>query len=416
MKILVLNAGSSSEKSCLYEISGEVPDRPPEPLWKASIDWTAEKTHGLLKVRAGSAVLERKLAKDASPEVYRRRGVTKMLQTLTQGETQVLESLSQTSAVGHRVVHGGAKYAEATRITAAVKQAIADLIPLAPNHNPAHLIGIEAIEAVLPDVPQIAVFDTAFHQSIPQSRAIYPLPYAFFEEGIRRYGFHGTSHQYCARRAAQIVGKPLELLRAITCHLGNGCSLAAVANGASVDTTMGFTPLEGLMMGTRSGSIDPAIPIYLMREKGFDADRLDRLLNKESGIKGLVGESGDMRYVLQQMAAGDDRARLAFETYVHRLKTHIGAMLAGLGGLDLLVFTGGVGENVPLLRDRVCAGFAFLGLKLDPQKNDASPADTDVAAADSRVRVAIVRAEEDWAIARSCWQLVRPASQKSSKT
>ncbi|ERT05628.1 acetate kinase [Lyngbya aestuarii BL J] len=402
MKILVLNAGSSSQKSSLYNIEGNIlPQQHPEPIWEASIDWTASNDFGTLKVKANNTKQEIKLDPNQRVE-----GISKVLETLTQGETQVIDQLSEIDVVGHRVVHGGSDYCEATRITSEVKAEIERLITLAPNHNPAHLEGIEAIERVLADVPQVAVFDTAFHSKMPRSSAVYPIPYEWFEQGIRRYGFHGTSHKYCAQRAAQLLDKPLESLQLITCHLGNGCSLAAIRDGISVDTTMGFTPLEGLMMGTRSGSIDPAILIYLMRNQGFNAEQLDQLLNKESGIKGITGKSSDMRYVLEQIEKGDDRAKLAFEMFIHHLKTSIGSMLGNITRLDALVFSAGIGEHSAPVREAACAGFEFLGLKIDVEKDAKSPIDTDIATEDSQVKVFVIHTEEDWAIASECWQMM----------
>ncbi len=403
MKILVLNAGSSSQKSSLYHVEGNaLPQQCPEPIWEANIDWTASSELALMKVKANGIKQEQKLDPQKRVE-----GISKMLDTLTQGETQVLNQLSDINIVGHRVVHGGSDYSEATRISSEVKQVIHDLITLAPSHNPAHLEGIETIEKILPDVPQVAVFDTAFHSKMPLYSAVYPIPYQWFEKGIRRYGFHGTSHKYCAQRAAQLLGKPLESLQLITCHLGNGCSLAAIRDGISVDTTMGFTPLEGLMMGTRSGSIDPAILIYLMRNHGFDANQLNTLLNKESGLKGITENSGDMRYVLEQMKQGDERAKLAFEMFIHRLKTSIGSMLGNLSRLDGLVFSAGIGEHSAPVREAACAGFEFLGFKINLEKDAKSPMDTDIATEDSSVRVLIIHTEEDWAIASECWQILQ---------
>ncbi|EAW36324.1 acetate kinase [Lyngbya sp. PCC 8106] len=403
MKILVLNAGSSSQKSSLYNIEGNLlPQQHPEPIWEANIDWTASNDFGTLKVKANNTKQE--ITLDPNKRV---EGISQMLETLTQGETQVIEQLSEIDVVGHRVVHGGSDYCEATRITSEVKAEIERLITLAPNHNPAHLEGIEAIEQVLADVPQVAVFDTAFHRKMPQSSAVYPIPYEWFEQGIRRYGFHGTSHKYCAQRAAQLLDKPLESLQLITCHLGNGCSLAAIRDGISVDTTMGFTPLEGLMMGTRSGSIDPAILIYLMRNQGFNAEQLDQLLNKKSGIKGITGKSGDMRYVLEQIKKGDEQANLAFEMFIHYLKRSIGSMLGNLTHLDALVFSAGIGEHSAPVREAACAGFEFLGFKIDVEKDAKSPIDTDIATEDSQVRVFVIHTEEDWAIASECWQMMQ---------
>jgi len=403
MKILVLNAGSSSQKSCLYDITGDtLPDDPPEPIWEAAIDWGVSDDFGEMKVEANGVKQEVKIESQAKSDA-----IAQMLKTLVEGETRVLENLSEIDGVGHRVVHGGTDYSAATRIDSEVKQTIKDLIPLAPAHNPAHLEGIEAIERVLGDIPQVAVFDTAFHSQMPPAAAVYPIPYEWFERGIRRYGFHGTSHKYCAEHAARLMGKPLESLRLITCHLGNGCSLVAVRDGISINTTMGFTPLEGLMMGSRSGSIDPAILIFLMREYGLTSDRLNQMLNKESGLKGITGASGDMRYIREEMAKGNERAKLAFEMFIYRLKSAIGAMLASLGGVDALVFTAGIGEHAAIVREATCAGFEFLGLQLDGQKNNATHGDGEISTPDSKVRVFVIHTEEDWAIASECWQLLK---------
>ncbi len=400
MKILVMNAGSSSQKSCLYELATDsLPLEPPDPVWEAHIDWTVAEGFAVGKIKANGIKLETKLATSD-----RRLVLSKMLDTLTSGETKVIEQLSEIDIVGHRVVHGGTEYSQATLVTTEVKEAIARFIPLAPSHNPANLEGIETIEGILGDIPQVAVFDTAFHSQIPPRAAVYPLPYEWLDKGIRRYGFHGISHQYAAQRTAQLLNKPLESLKIITCHLGNGCSLAAIKNGKSIATTMGFTPLEGLMMGTRSGSIDPGILIYLMRKYDFDADHLDKMLNKKSGLKGVSGLSADMRTIL---ATQDNaQAKLAFEMYIERLRSQIGSMLASLGGLDVLVFTAGVGENAVLVREKACEGWEFLGLKLDLKKNQSYPKDTDIAIADSAVRVLVIQAQEDWAIATECWNLV----------
>ncbi|MGL5081281.1 MAG: acetate kinase [Microcoleaceae cyanobacterium] len=403
MKILILNAGSSSQKSCLYTLEGNsLPQQHPEPIWEATIDWTASPEFGLMKVKANEIKQEIKLDPGKKSD-----GIAKMLDTLVEGETKVLAQLSEVDVVGHRVVHGGSDYSEAVQITPDVKAAITQLISLAPSHNPAHLEGIEAIEKTLGNVPQVAVFDTAFHSQMPKFTAVYPIPYEWFEKGIRRYGFHGTSHRYCANRGAQLLGKPLETVQLVTCHLGNGASLAAIRGGISVNTTMGFTPLEGLMMGTRSGSIDPAIPIYWMRNYGLTADQVDHLLNKESGLKGITGVSGDMRYVTEAMEAGDEQAKLAFEMFIHHLKTAIGSMLGSLTDLNALIFSAGIGEHSTLVRQAACAGLEFLGVKLDPEKNEHSSMDSDIATADSKVRILVIHTEEDWAIATECWNLLQ---------
>ncbi len=402
MKILVLNAGSSSQKSCLYQLGEELPDSPPKPLWEAKIDWTGKSGVADLKVETSQGIsLEEQMSLDERP-----KAIAYILNTLWRGSTQVIGQLNEIDIVGHRVVHGGQEYTKATVVTPDVKAAIKQLVALAPEHNPANLEGIEAIEQILAQVPQVVVFDTAFHSQLPLSAAIYPGPYEWFENGIRRYGFHGISHQYVASRASQLLGKDMASLRLITCHLGNGCSLAAVHKGICVDTTMGYTPLDGLMMGTRSGSVDPGILIQLMRQ-GNDAETLNNILNKQSGLKGLSGVSGDMRQIQALIEQGQERAKLAFNVYIHRLRSHIGSMLASLGGLDALVFTGGVGENSALVRAAAVEAFEFLGLKLDKQKNNASPVDEDIAAVDSAIRVFVVHTEEDWAIAQECWKLAK---------
>ncbi len=395
MKILVLNAGSSSQKCCLYEVAGELPTRMPLPLWEAETDGDTLK----VSTSASQSVEETINAASSSS------AISHLLETLWSGPTSVLGDKNEIDIVGHRVVHGGRDFRVPTRINSEVKAAIRELSPLAPAHNPAALAGIEAVGKLLGDVPQIAVFDTAFHASLPDATAIYPIPFGWTEGGIRRYGFHGISHADCAARAAAILGRELHSLRLITCHLGNGASLCAIRDGHSIDTTMGFTPLEGLMMGTRSGSIDPGILLYLMREKGMSADELNLILNQESGLKGVSGLSGDMREIDAAMAAGNARAQLAFEIYIHRLRSGIGAMLASLGGLDALIFTGGIGEHHAELRAAVCEAFGFLGLTLALDKNEDSPVDADIASPESAVRVLVIEAQEDWAIARECWKL-----------
>ena len=404
MKILVLNAGSSSQKSCLYDLSDHLPTEPPIPLWSAEIDWTDAKLH--VKTASGKTGLIPLSGVDGLRPIedYRRNGMQQMLQTLWSGDTQVMTDKGAIDTVGHRVVHGGQHYQQTVRIDNTVKSTIASLIPLASTHNPANLEGIELVQDLLGEqVPQFAVFDTAFHSHMPQSAAIYPGPYAWVEAGIRRYGFHGISHAYCADRAAQLLGRDLESLRLISCHLGNGCSLTAIQNGQSVDTTMGFTPLEGLMMGSRSGSVDPGILIYLMRQQGYDAAGLDRLLNKQSGLKGLSGISHDLRMIQAAMQTGDQRAKLAWDVYIHRIRSGIGAMRMSLGGLDALIFTAGVGENNAAVRLAVCQGLEFLGVSLDEHLNQSVKADRNIAPENLPVSILVLHTEEDWQIAKNCW-------------
>jgi acetate kinase len=401
MKILVLNSGSSSQKVCLFELGKVLPYDPPGCMWEARIEWNGDVAATVIKNSDG--VVQQGQVRVSS----RREGVEHLLGNLWSGGASVLASPSDIDSVGHRVVHGGPRYEEPVLITREVKSGIANASKFAPLHNRAELEGMEIIEKLLGSVPQVAVFDTAFHHKMPLPAAIYPGPYDWFEAGIRRYGFHGINHQYCAERAARLLGKELNSLKLVTCHLGNGCSLAAVRESHSVDTTMGFTPLEGLMMGTRSGSVDAGILTYLMRKDGLQAREIDAVLNQKSGLLGISGISGDMRQVLSAMNRGHSRAKLAFDIYVHRLQAGIGAMVAVLGGIDGLVFTAGVGENSPDVRSATCSNLGFLGLKLNEATNAQSSLDGDIATTGSLVRVLVIRAQEDWAIARECWELTK---------
>ena len=400
MKVLVLNGGSSTLKANLRELDADAPSAAQPPLWEAEAEWGRNAGKASIRVLAGAATHTLELDIRSHEEVLR-----PVIEALWTGPAKVLDGPGAVDAVGHRIVHGGKAFVETTRITAEVRDAIRKQAELAPEHNRLELEAIEATEQVLgPNVPQIAVFDTQFHAAMPDEAKIYPTPYAWYEQGIRRYGFHGISHQYVSRRAAEILGN--DALRLVSCHLGNGASLAAVASGRSVDTTMGFTPLEGLMMGTRSGSIDPGILMYLMRHCGYGADDLDRLLNRESGLKGISGLSGDMRQIVAAIDAGNARARLAFDIYVHRLCREVGGMAASLGGLDALIFTAGIGENCPPLRAEACERLAFMGIKLGAAANKRPERDSDIAAPESRVRVLVIHTEEDWEIARQCARLL----------
>jgi acetate kinase len=318
---------------------------------------------------------------------------------------RALTSLSDIDVVGHRVVHGGPHFEEPVIVTPEVRSAIASVSTLAPLHIRAELEGMEIIDNLLGSVPQIAVFDTGFHRQMPLYVQTYPGPYDWFAKGIRRYGFHGINHEYCAARAAQLVEKEPRSLKVVSCHLGNGCSVAAIQDGRSIDTTMGFTPLEGLAMGTRSGSVDPGILIYLMREGKLGHEQIDQMLNQESGLLGISGVSSDMREILAAIKQGAARAKLAFDIFVHRLRSAIGEMAAALGGLDVLVFTAGVGENSAEVRAATCEKLEFLGLTLDPALNERPIRDCDIATKDSQARILVIRAEEDWAIATECWKL-----------
>src|ERR1700722_14611425 len=399
MKILVLNSGSSSQKSCLYKLGGSLPDSPPVPLWEGKIEWG--ENGAALKVRTSSGkTTEQQLDKSKRAEA-----IAQLLNALVSGETRVLTQLSELDVVGHRVVNGGREYTKPTLITPEVTAAIEKMAVFAPLHNRAELEGIAQIEKLGGNVRQVAVFDTGFHATLPEETAVYPGPYDWVQRGIRKFGFHGINHQYCAGRAAQVLGRNLAELRLVTCHLGNGCSLAAIRGGVSIDTTMGFTPLDGLMMGTRSGSVDPGILTYLLREDQLDGKTLDDTLNAKSGLLGISGVSSDMREVEAGMKKGNVRAKLAFDIFVHRLRSGIGPLIAALNGIDVLVFTAGIGENSAEVRAAACVNLGFLGLAMDSAKNLSSPMESDIAASSSTVRVLVLAAQEDWAIARECWKL-----------
>lgn len=400
MKILVLNSGSSSQKVCLYELGRTPPVNPPGCLWEAKIEWDGRLA--AIVIKNSGRIVQQGQVKVSS----RAAAVEQLLGNLWSGDARVLSSPSEIDCVGHRVVHGGPQYEEPVLITPEVKSGIANASAFAPLHNRAELDGMETIEKLLGSVPQVAVFDTGFHRKMPLSSSVYPGPYHWFEYGIRRYGFHGINHQFCAERAAQLLGKDMNSLKLVSCHLGNGCSLAAIYEGHSIDTTMGFTPLEGLMMGTRSGSVDPGILTYLMRKDELQAQQIDDVLNEQSGLLGISGISSDMREIMAAMKRGHVRAKLAFDIYVHRLQAGIGAMIAVLGGIDALVFTAGVGENCPPVRSEACGNLGFIGVHLDEAKNAQPAPDEDISTSDSVVRVLVIRAQEDWEIARQCWKLI----------
>jgi acetate kinase len=401
MKILVLNSGSSTQKSSLYEIEELLPENPSAPIWQGKIEWNGEQAEIKAQNEQGATLQER------AANSFRKQAIVRLLESLWSGAARAMSSPAEIDIVGHRVVHGGSQYEQPTLITPEVKTAIERLSTFAPLHNRAALETIQIVEEKIGAVPQVAVFDTGFHCRMPQSAAVYGGPYEWFIQGLRRYGFHGINHQYCAERTAQLLGRELNSLKIVTCHLGSGCSLAAIRDGHSVDTTMGFTPLEGLMMGTRSGSVDPGILTYLLRRGEYTPQQLDDVLNTKSGLLGISGFSSDMRGILAAMKQGHSRAKLAFDIFVHRLRSNIGAMIAALGGIDALVFTAGIGENSPDVREAACADFHYLGIELDAEKNAELASDQDISARNLAVRVLVVRAQEDWAIARECWKLAR---------
>ncbi len=392
MKILVCNAGSSSLKFSLFEAEEEL------LLAEGGVDWSRKPTRLVFR-RTGEEELreELKLEKHAD-------AIVRILDDLQAGPSAALDSLEDLRAVGHRVVHGGERYTSAVRITPEVKQAIEELAELAPLHNPPALDGITAVEQVLPDVPQVAAFDTAFHSTLSEAARTYPVPQKWTREwGMRRYGFHGLSHSYCAGRAAEMIDR--QDLRIVIAHLGNGASVSAVRHGVCVDTSMGFTPLEGLMMGTRSGSVDPGMLVHLLRHKKLDVNTLDKALNYESGLLGVSGISSDLRQVLSQLPHNPD-ARLAVDVYVHRIVRTVGAMAAMLDGVDALVFTAGVGERSQEIRNRVCENLDYLGLELDRIANETCKPDADIATPASTARILVIATREDLTIMRETRRLV----------
>ena len=401
MKILVLNAGSSSQKSALFEMQTDT-CKPAPPLWEGKLEWDGDAES--VRVRNSQGKELKQEGKNQTGN--RQRSVARMLQNLWDGPAAALHEREEVQAVGHRIVHGGPKLTQPALIHGSVKQAIEQVSEIAPLHNRAGLEGIQLAQELFPAAPQVAVFDTGFHRTLPPEASTYAGPYEWREKGIRRYGFHGINHEYCARRAAQLLDRDLLSLKIITCHLGNGCSLAAIDGGKSVDTTMGFTPLEGLMMGTRSGSVDPAILIHLMRTEQATADQLDFMLNHRSGLLGISGASSDMRDVVTAMKQGNERAKLAFDIFVHRLRSEIASMAAALGEVDALVFTAGIGENSAEVRRAACQKLIFLRIELNEPVNSSASPDLDISTPRSGTRVLIIRAQEDWAIARECLRLI----------
>ncbi len=335
-------------------------------------------------------------------------GVELILATMVGSPYGCVDSLREIEAVGHRVVHGGEKFRASVLINQEVISMIEDCVELAPMHNPNNLIGIKAVERLMPEIPQVAVFDTAFHQTMPPKAYIYGLPYSYYEKyGIRRYGFHGTSHRYVSRRACEVLGIPYEHQRIISAHIGNGASITAIRNGKSIDTSMGMTPLDGLLMGTRSGEIDAGVLTFLAQKEHLSAVELSDLLNKRSGVLGVSGVSSDMREVEAAVKAGNERAILAMEMYNYRIKKYVGSYTAVLGGLDVLVFTGGVGENQWSMRSAVCADMEYLGIKLDESVNIGLRSQEKVISTiDSKVAVMVVPTNEEWMIARDTMEIL----------
>lgn len=391
MSILVINAGSSSLKFGLFDAEAR------QTLATGLIDWRADPRQADLVIRPseGEAIRSRESIAD------HRKAVLHAVDKLTALRKTSGEKPDAIKIVGHRVVHGGARFQKPVRIDADVKAEIAKLTELAPLHNPAALQGIEAAESALPNVPQVAAFDTSFFTSLEPRAYIYPTPYAWFTDwGIRRFGFHGISHAYCAGRAAELMSRPASELRLIVCHLGNGCSASAIRGGRAMQTSMGLTPLEGLMMGTRSGSIDPSILLHVQQRRGLNASQVDKALNHESGLLAVSGVSSDYRKVKEAADKGIERAALALTMFADRIRATIGAYAVTLGGIDAVVFTAGIGEHAADLRTSVCNGLQILGLHLDAGRNAACSPDADIASADSPSRILVIRTQEELMIAR----------------
>ena len=396
MKVLVVNCGSSSLKYQLINMENE------EVMAKGYLE----------KIGLPDSFLTHKV----NGEKYRiekvitnhEEGIKLVLDQLLDENYGVIKDLKEIDAVGHRVVHGGEKFSDSVIITDEVIDAMKECIPLAPLHNPAGITGIEACKKVLPNVPMVGVFDTAFHQTIPKEAYIYAIPYEYYEKyRIRKYGFHGTSHKFVSRRVAELMGKPVEDLKIITCHLGQGGSLCAVKGGKSVDTSMGLTPLAGIPMGTRCGDIDPSIVTFLMKQENLTPDEMDTILNKKSGKLGISGVSFDDRDIEKAAAEGNQRAKLAIDTFAYQVLGFIGRYAAQMNGVDVITFAGGVGENGPEVRSKICNSLEFLGVKIDEEKNKVRGKECEISTPDSKVKVYVVPTDEELMIARDTMNLVK---------
>ena len=397
MKILVINTGSSSSKYQLIDMSNEA------VLAKGLCDRIGIEKSFLKHAKdGGDPVL---LEKDMPNHKV---AIQEVINALTDKAIGVISSMDEISAVGHRVVHGGEKFTESAVIDDDVMKALRECIELAPLHNPPNIVGIEACQQIMPNTPMVAVFDTAFHQSMPKHAYLYALPYDIYEKyGVRKYGFHGTSHKYVAQRAAAMLGKPLEKLKLISCHLGNGASVCAIDGGRSVETSMGFTPLAGLAMGTRSGTLDPAVIKFLMEKENMSIKEIDNYLNKKSGVLGISGVSSDFRDLHAAADEGNKRAALAIEVFCYRVKKYIGEYAAVLGGLDAVIFTAGIGENNDIVRRKALENMEYMGIKVDWEKNLTRGKEIDISTPDATVRTLIIPTNEELAIARETLALMK---------
>lgn len=397
MKILVLNCGSSSIKYKLIDMTAN------QVLEQGGVEKVGLKDSFLkhTKINGEKKVLEKEIPEHTV-------GIEFILETLTSPNGGAIKSLNEIDAVGHRVVHGGEKFNSSVLITDDVIKKIEECIKIAPLHNPPNLKGIAAVTKLMPNIPQVAVFDTAFHQTMPQEAFMYALPYELYtEDGVRRYGFHGTSHRYVSKRAFEVLGIKPEGSKMITCHIGNGGSITAIKDGKSIDTSMGMTPLEGLVMGTRAGDIDTGAITYLMEREHYDTKAISDILNKKSGLLGVSGVSSDMRDVRAAIAAGNKRAKLALDMFIYRAKKYIGSYVAVLGGVDVIVFTGGIGENVEIVRESICADMECFGVKIDKEINNGVHGDEKIISTkDSKTTVIVIPTDEEFMIASDTLAIV----------
>ena len=389
MKVLVVNCGSSSLKYQVLDMSTSTL-LAKGLVERIGIDGSAIKHE---KVGADKFVLE-------TPMKNHKDAIEHVLNALLDENHGVVKSMDEIEAVGHRVVHAGEKYASSVLITDDVMDALRECSDLAPLHNPPNILGIEACKELMPNTPMVGVFDTAFHQTMPPEAYIYAIPYEYYEKyGIRKYGFHGTSHKYVAMRAAEMLGEEIGNLRIITCHLGNGASCAAVKNGVCIDTSMGFTPLDGLVMGTRSGAIDPAVITFIKEKEGISAEEVLQILNKKSGVQGISGISSDFRDLEEAARQGNERAQLALKVFAYRVKSYIGSYMAKMNGADAIVFTAGIGENDIDMREMICSDLDGIGVKLDADKNNVRASEAIISADDSKVKVLLIPTNEELMIA-----------------
>jgi len=396
MKILVINCGSSSLKYQVFDMTQE------NVLAKGLVEKIG-LPGSFIKHRRGEE--ENRLIE--APITNHEEAISLVIQALTSPDHGVLASMTEIEAVGHRVVHAGEKYSTSVLITPAVMEALRECIALAPLHNPPNIMGIEVCSKLMPGVQNVAVFDTAFHQTMPDYAYRYALPHSFYEKyGIRRYGFHGTSHRYVTERASVLLGKPVDELKLITCHLGNGASLAAISCGKSLDTSMGFTPLEGLIMGTRSGDLDPAIVPFIMEKERMSPEQVNNFLNKNCGMNALSEMSSDFRVIEDAASEGHKNSKLALDMYYYRVRKYVGAYAAALGGVDAIVFTAGLGENSPEVREEVCKHLGFMGVEIDLAKNKVRGKEVDISTPGAKVRVLLIPTNEELVIARDTKLLV----------